>query len=301
MIYTFATLEHFNAAFCERWLKGFPTEITLKDQNATFKFFTESQTTSLQAKEGHAVHVALYRAVVEDKITDLVLGWTIKPGLILTPVGAKLIPNPSVIEEKGFTVADNAKEQVIGVTVDVVINGLNAGEPIRAKTDTGASSCSLDAQNVQVTKSQYDDGEIVVFEFRDKRYKTRVKGYQSVKSADGGTQNRPTASFTVECNGKVYDQVEFNLNDRTGMEYDVLLGMNFLSKDTFLIDPQQESVKFVTTQLEQYESLFKAEAILATHNFSTELKEVVDVLTKYPDISFSHIIQKVKADLSHTE
>ena len=65
---------------------------------------------------------------------------------------------------------------------------------------------------------------------------------QAVSSADGGTEYRPVIELDVEINGKTVRKAMFNLNDRSKMEYPVLIGQNVLEKTGFLINPRQNNV-----------------------------------------------------------
>lgn len=129
--------------------------------------------------------------------------------------------------------------RMIGPIVEVTISGIADNNQIEGKVDTGATTCSIDAQDLEIVPDSFEDGrEIVVFTFRDVKYRAVVDHYQTVTTADG-TSNRPVIIVNVMCNDKLIEEVAFNLSDRSTMDYDVLLGMNFLEQTDFLIDPSK--------------------------------------------------------------
>lgn len=139
--------------------------------------------------------------------------------------------------------------RTIGPVVEVTISGLADNLSIESKVDTGASCCSLDAQDIKITQDSFEqDHELVFFTFRGVKYRAIIDHYQMVKTADG-TSNRPAVIFNVTCNGKLIENVAFNLDDRSAMDYDVLLGMNFLDQTDFLIDPSKALHENVTIEL----------------------------------------------------
>lgn len=139
--------------------------------------------------------------------------------------------------------------RTVGPVVEVIISGLADNQPVESKVDTGASCCSLDAQDIKITQDSYEqDHELVFFTFRGVKYRAIIDHYQMVKTADG-TSNRPAVIFNVTCNGKLVENVAFNLDDRSAMDYDVLLGMNFLDQTDFLIDPSKALHENITLEL----------------------------------------------------
>jgi hypothetical protein len=136
---------------------------------------------------------------------------------------------------------DNTKDEdttkQIGITVDLSIVGFNGDNPIRAKVDTGAQYCSLHADDLEVITDDITKNSIVKFTYNEYQYKLDVDGFQSVSSADGGTTNRPSVRLSVRLNDQFIQDVVFNLNDRSHMDYPVLIGMNLISAGKFVIDP----------------------------------------------------------------
>lgn len=139
--------------------------------------------------------------------------------------------------------------RVIGPVVEISISGLVDNQPIESKVDTGATCCSIDAQDIKIIPDSYErDHELVFFTFRGVKYRAMIDHYQVVTTADG-TSNRPAVVFNVTCNGQLVENVAFNLDDRSAMNYDVLLGMNFLDSTNFLIDPSKALHENISVEL----------------------------------------------------
>jgi hypothetical protein len=113
---------------------------------------------------------------------------------------------------------------------------------LRAKLDTGAKTCSLTA----LSRSEFTrNGEQWVrFEVKDKyaakiAIERKVLRTVSVKRLGQELQKRPVVLLGI-CLGYIYKEIEVSLVDRTGFNYPMLLGRNFLGGN-FLVDP---SAKF---------------------------------------------------------
>lgn len=113
---------------------------------------------------------------------------------------------------------------------------------LAAKVDTGAVTCSLHASDVQQFKRDEqlwvrirlagEDGSNVLVE-------RPVMGTRRIKRHFGQFQERVVVKLTI-CIGHLCKEVETSLVDRTGFEYPLLIGRNFMEGD-LLVNP---SVKF---------------------------------------------------------
>jgi len=144
-------------------------------------------------------------------------------------------------------------DNTIGYNVEVVLKGFNGNKPVPAKVDTGADLNSLHANNVEVT------GKTVSFEFGNKRITMPLSAHQSVRSADGGVEQRPVVKFNVEVpkdgtdKDVLLNNLEFTLNDRTHMADKILLGKNFIEQGKFSIVSDLDSPKdIVETTITDY-------------------------------------------------
>jgi len=125
---------------------------------------------------------------------------------------------------------------VVGLVENVLVG--SPGVEFEAKLDTGADISSIDATEITLEKRSGRrwvtftvlrvDGE------RVKLSGPRVR-HAYIKQAGGTTHPRPVVLLEI-CLGSVSRTVEVSLADRRGLDYDVLIGRNFLS-GYFVIDP----------------------------------------------------------------
>lgn len=121
-------------------------------------------------------------------------------------------------------------EDTIGTHPEVILLGLNDNQPIKAKVDTGAGSCSLNAKNIK-----FDDYS-VSFDFNNRHYKMGLYAKHDIQTADGGSEIRPVIKLSVRINNESVPDVSVNLNDRGQLD-DFLIGMNLIEKLNVKIDP----------------------------------------------------------------
>lgn len=134
------------------------------------------------------------------------------------------------------TIHENVKT-VIGSQIELILLGFNSNRPIVAKVDTGASYCSLHGTDIEYSSRPYGEGELVSFTFEEQRYRMPVANKQSVQNSDGGITYRPVVQFSVSMNDKTFEEVLFNINDRSDMTHAILLGQNLLKQSRVLVDP----------------------------------------------------------------
>ncbi len=120
----------------------------------------------------------------------------------------------------------------VGLSEKIIIKRIQNGEPFEAKIDTGADRCSLGAHVLEIGEN------FVRFELGDTVYKVPLEKKVRVISANG-EESRPIVKFDIEFNGKTYEGVEFNVADREGMKYQVIVGKNLLDMSNVLINPQK--------------------------------------------------------------
>lgn len=123
----------------------------------------------------------------------------------------------------------------IGSTVEVRFTNIPGSVPMKGKVDTGADISSLHA-----TEHSIENGQVTFMcpELSRNRITVPLITQQTVKSSDGGHEYRPVIKVNVKVNGKLMNDVEFNLNDRGNMKFPVLIGKNILIKGGFKIDPR---------------------------------------------------------------
>lgn len=147
------------------------------------------------------------------------------------------------------------KQEHVGVHTVVRLRGFNNDQPIHGKVDTGAETCSLHAGDLQLNSDHASGDSMASFSFGSNRYRVPVKGWQHVSSADGGTKRRPIVSFTVYIADEVVPDVEFNLNDRSEMDYELLIGLNLIKAAKLKVDPSLKEMEInFSAPVEQPES-----------------------------------------------
>ena len=115
---------------------------------------------------------------------------------------------------------------------------------VRAKLDTGAKNCSLNAPNI--AEFQRNGETWVRFDIISKSgekvtLERKVQRIASIKRQGAIVQRRFAIRLGI-CLGTLYKEVEVNLVDRSDFLYPLLIGRNFISGD-LIVDP---STKFTT-------------------------------------------------------
>lgn len=108
---------------------------------------------------------------------------------------------------------------------------------LRARVDTGAAISSIDARGIQIRRTR--GGRSVRFSLVSDTggritLQLPLAGYEVLKSPDAPRERRPLVEMDV-CVAGSRVPLRFTLNDRSGMQYRVLLGRNMLA-DRFLVD-----------------------------------------------------------------
>lgn len=144
---------------------------------------------------------------------------------------------------KGDIVRPNAK-QVIGATA--TITELTSGLPFSARIDTGAASCSIHTIKWEIkdpAKRPPDNvGKPIRLLIKNDRGEEQwidavISGRVRIRNSaldDDDYHGRYKVRLPFEWNG-FKKEVEVTINDRTEMEYPLLMGRNYLSGD-FLVD-----------------------------------------------------------------
>ncbi len=131
--------------------------------------------------------------------------------------------------------ASDAALPVIGSVEEAIL--LPWGLRARARIDTGAAVSSVDARSVRVRTVK--GKKVVQFVLAcDKGQQSALElplaGYRRVATSDSASERRPLVELEVCIAGRRV-QAEFTLNDRSRMEYHLLIGRNILA-GRFLVD-----------------------------------------------------------------
>ena len=137
---------------------------------------------------------------------------------------ANPIAEPEVVTEvppESTEIASIATPDTIGETEIVSIN--RVAENVEARIDTGAKYSSLHVDSVEA------DETMVKFKRGDIMFKVPV--YKTVKirhASIGESVHRPVVRLDLVMRGVRLNQIEFTLNNRSSMKYEVLIGRNAL-------------------------------------------------------------------------
>ncbi len=133
-------------------------------------------------------------------------------------------------------IAQSAEPQTVGLIENVRVDP--GGLIFRAKLDTGADHCSINAQNVHRFKRQGERlvrFQIVNDEGRSVTIERRLVRVAKIKRPTGERHKRPVVMLAV-CLGSLYREVQVNLVDRTQFRNKLILGRSFM-KDALLVNP----------------------------------------------------------------
>lgn len=172
----------------------------------------------------------------------------------------------------------SGEKHVLGNEAEVVFVSLN--KSVTGKVDTGATTSSLHAENIQVNKAQ-NSVSFSCRELSDGVLTVELDGAQEVVSADAGGNTRPIITMDVEINGIPIKSASFNLNDRSEMDSPVLIGQNILKVGNFVIDVNKDDThEPVDAVQERPQSSIDrdtqvAEAIQTLANNNVDLRELM--------------------------
>ena len=126
--------------------------------------------------------------------------------------------------------------EIIGWVENVGIS--RANNIVKAKIDTGADSSSLNCNCI--TSYERDGDSWVKFSITDINGKTisydkKITANVKVKRHFGDVQKRYAVRMGF-CIGSQYGETDVSLVDRSGFNYDLLIGRKFL-QDRFIVDP----------------------------------------------------------------
>ena len=139
--------------------------------------------------------------------------------------------------DAGVTESESGSVHTLGSHARVVFPSFNNAE-VKGKIDTGATSSSLHATDVQPSNGRVS----FVSEMISPNVITLpVEGTQEVHSADYGGDPRPVVSLDIEIDGVPLKGVMFNLNDRSKMDSKLLVGQDVLKAGNFQVDVNKDT------------------------------------------------------------
>ena len=125
---------------------------------------------------------------------------------------------------------NNDDFSLVGSVDKIIIKYFNDEKPVDARIDTGAEYSSINGSDIDM------NDDTISFTFGDYRY--RFSLLKSVKIiAANGKEKRPIIRLDIVIDDNVLHNVEFTVNDRGGLNYDVLLGRRSLAQANVLVNP----------------------------------------------------------------
>lgn len=136
---------------------------------------------------------------------------------------------------------------ILGATA--IVTEISSGMQFPARVDTGAMSCSIHCDAVEIQRASVNPKENIGKHIRfrtkgadgkPKWVQTKVADFVIVRTADRD-EERYKVALRLRCND-VEKNVLVTLNNREKMSYPMLLGRNFL-RDDFLVNVSADSAK----------------------------------------------------------
>lgn len=288
----FNNIEEFSTAFVN---EDFLLDPKVQVAEQVFVLDVKSKTSVMETFAGKKPMV-VYTS--ENATSQLVCFWENK-GTSIVPGGVVLTDKTFFKpEEELFVEMDGQKitirpDQLIGDIVNVKITSLSSPRELKGKVDTGATISSLHADNYKI------NGNTVTFTctpLGPNSVTIPLKTQHAVRSPDGGTHYRPVIELNVKVNGKLLNNVLFNLNDRGNMDQPVLIGQNLLQAGKFFVDPSRnETVQIDWPELEK---------LIEDLEPSTEgMDPIVEIYHKMlnSNVSFRDLVRHIKSEVIKTD
>jgi hypothetical protein len=286
----FKNIEEFSKAFVN---EDFLLDPKVEVANQTFNLNVRSKTAVTEAFAGKKP-IVIYTC--EGATSQLICFWTSK-GNSVVPGGAILSDKSIFKTGEELVVEMNGEkitirpDQLIGDIATVKFTSFSSPRELKAKVDTGATISSLHADNYKI------NGNTVTFTctpLGPNSVTIPLKTQHAVKSPDGGTNYRPVVELNVKVNGKLMNNVLFNLNDRGNMDQPVLIGQNILQAGKFFVDPSRnETVELDLSELEKLIEDVEPEA-------NDAIQEIYQKMLD-SNVSFRDLVRHIKSEVIKTD
>ena len=161
-----------------------------------------------------------------------------KPRPIVCP---KLPPRPVQATNVNDTVFQD--KQVVGEKEQVFLNDL--GISMSARIDTGATTASMDARDIQTFERNGEEWvRFIVYHPTTREpidvERKRVRRVHIVQSGAEEPERRPVVEMRITL-GKITQNAEFTLADRSNLEQPMIIGRNVL-RDVMLVDVSRSEI-----------------------------------------------------------
>jgi hypothetical protein len=161
-----------------------------------------------------------------------------KPRNVVCP---KLPPRPVQATNVNDTVFQD--KQVVGEKEQVYLN--DVGVAFLARIDTGATTASMDARDIQTFERNGEEWVRFTVYHPETRApieveRKRVRRVHVVQSGAEEPERRPVVEMRITL-GKITQNAEFTLTDRSNLELPMLIGRNVL-RDVMLVDVSRSEI-----------------------------------------------------------
>lgn len=282
----FNSINDLSEAFCMGQISYIPESINISDTEFITRTLSDDTQLVSDVNEDKMM-IVMYESPTE----QLALVWKLNKSLTLQPSGAYIFEKQAVKPE-----TKKEEEPVMGAHIDIKLLSFNGEQPIKAKVDTGATVCSIHGGKIAIRNDPYyPENQVVDFVFNEKKYTMGLVQTQSVQTADGGVENRPVVQFSVRYKDRTIENVLFNINDRSGMDSLVLVGLNLLKELDIKIDPTMEAVDSQPIVL-NHSCIRQQLREMNTNNEYTDSRvhQLYQTLLEYDDVTWVDVLQHVK-------
>lgn len=181
-------------------------------------------------------------ATLSTEIADLERRLARLPGQLESLCLPASVPNDASQCENRATVVNDQGRLLLGGLEEVWLDP--PGVTMVARMDTGADSSSVNAQNLEEFERDGDDWVRFEWVIRDNIYTVErpIERYvRVIQQADPEGTRRPVIALRLKI-GTTDDRFEFTLADRSHLEYQMILGRNFLT-NVAVVDVGQQFVQ----------------------------------------------------------
>ncbi len=291
----FATIEEFSKAFVN---EDFTLSLHVQVGDTKFFLHGKSTTNITEMLMGHKKPILVYTNEAYDQ--QIVCFWNGR-GNSVVPCGVLLTdkkltnPKEEIVSEMNGEKITIRSDQLIGDLATVKFTSFSSPRELKGKVDTGATISSLHADNYKI------NGTTVTFTctpLGPNSVTIPLKTQHAVKSPDGGTNYRPVVELNVKINGKLMNNVLFNLNDRGNMEQPVLIGQNILQAGKFFVDPTRNEGMMDAAAFDEIEKL--VEELELNHEGVDPIHEIYMKMLD-SNISFRDLVRHIKSEVIKTD
>jgi hypothetical protein len=240
MMIKVATLDNLKEMFIQGELEFIPKSITIESENRTY---TIQNYLEEQPKKGSWLYMIMS--------TDTpICVFSSEDGNYLTfewkREGLKFVPH-------NISCNNLVCEEELN-SVDTEITFIDFDMTLKGKVDTGADMCSIHLPNARFIKTRENDDlpSHVVWENQNgDRFIIPVVDKIVIRRAND-EETRYIIKCNVEWMGEKYSGVDFNIADRSNLEFPVLIGLNLLKQSnvTINLSEQDEMLKSVMVELQ---------------------------------------------------